>query len=127
MVGVEKTSNRSKGAGTADDRDYPHWSCGRLRVGADVRLDDVGRAGLVAALHYGAAAAHGGGARMGTVERYDRWHRGRFGFRHLFWLALLHRVRDRSGATGLVARPSRAAGTAGDQYRRWQWFGAGCT
>ena len=62
----------------------------------------------------------------GPLERNDRRHRCRFRFRHLFRPALLHRLRDRSGAAGLVAWPSRAAGTAAGQYGLRQWLGAGC-
>jgi hypothetical protein len=86
MVGVETTSNRSKGAGQLMIAIVLIALAAGWCVGADVRLDDVGRAGFVAALHYGTAAAHGGGARMGTVDRNDRWHRGRFGFGIFFGL-----------------------------------------
>ncbi len=66
-------------------------------VGADVRLDHLGRADLAAAVLSGAAAADGGGARMGPARGHHRRHRRGFGLGAIFGLPYLPRLcRSRS-------------------------------
>ena len=125
MVGVETTSNRSKGAG--------QLMIAIILIGlaagcaSALMFASIISGALISLLLFYLAplplmvAALG----MGTARGDDRRHRRRLRPRRDLRPALLHRLCHHRCAARLVARPSRAIGTAGGRSSRRQWCRAG--